>query len=209
MVEFAIAKALEVLEKWANDNGLIEVSRGDDYLVCKEGNNIIMYKGLYLDIPTENDVTRELALMAKDRMLYNKYYIVTTPDIANFIDGGLVKKLGIGVMVIDGSAVKEVMRSVPIEITSIKGQVDDQRIRLIEREIRELEGRIKELENKVNQLMQVMNELRRAPQKTSSAEVTQPQVTQEVNVPTPDNVPSFVKDNPWLSILMSKSESNQ
>jgi len=205
MVNFTVVKAMEVLEKWISDNGLIELDRGEQYLVCKEGNNTVMYRGLYLEIPTEGDVAKEIALMAKDRVLYNKYYIVTTPDVANFIDGALVKKLGIGVVVVDGASVREVMRSIPIETPMPRGQGSDQRIEALERGIRALEARVKELEGKVDQLMQALAELKRAPQRVE--ERRQVQATQGVNVQVPSDVPSFVRDNPWLGILMSKGES--
>jgi exonuclease VII small subunit len=205
MVNFTVVKAMEVLEKWISDNGLIELDRGEQYLVCKEGNNTVMYRGLYLEIPTEGDVAKEIALMAKDRVLYNKYYIVTTPDVANFIDGALVKKLGIGVVVVDGASVREVMRSTPIETPMPRGQGSDQRIEALERGIRALEARVKELEDKVDQLMQALAELKRAPQRVE--ERRQVQATQGVNVQVPSDVPSFIRDNPWLGILMSKGES--
>jgi hypothetical protein len=205
MVNFTVVKAMEVLEKWISDNGLIELDRGEQYLVCKEGNNTVMYRGLYLEIPTEGDVAKEIALMAKDRVLYNKYYIVTTPDVANFIDGALVKKLGIGVVVIDGASVREVMRSTPIETPMPRGQGSDQRIEALERGIRALEARVKELEDKVDQLMQALAELKRAPQRVE--ERRQVQATQGVNVQVPSDVPSFIRDNPWLGILMGKGES--
>ncbi|MFP3258804.1 MAG: ABC transporter C-terminal domain-containing protein [Caldivirga sp.] len=204
MVNFTVVKAMEVLEKWISDNGLIELDRGEQYLVCKEGNNTVMYRGLYLEIPTEGDVAKEIALMAKDRVLYNKYYIVTTPDVANFIDGALVKKLGIGVVVVDGASVREVMRSTPIETPMPRGQGSDQRIEALERGIRALEARVKELEDKVDQLMQALAELKRAPQRVE--ERWQVQATQGVNVQVPSDVPSFVRDNPWLGILMSKGK---
>ncbi|MFP3238866.1 MAG: hypothetical protein RXQ00_06620 [Caldivirga sp.] len=204
MVNFTVVKAMEVLEKWISDNGLIELDRGEQYLVCKEGNNTVMYRGLYLEIPTEGDVAKEIALMAKDRVLYNKYYIVTTPDVANFIDGALVKKLGIGVVVVDGASVREVMRSTPIETPMPRGQGSDQRIEALERGIRALEARVKELEDKVDQLMQALAELKRAPQRVE--ERRQVQATQGVNVQVPSDVPSFVRDNPWLGILMSKGK---
>jgi hypothetical protein len=205
MVNFTVVKAMEVLEKWISDNGLIELDRGEQYLVCKEGNNTVMYRGLYLEIPTEGDVAKEIALMAKDRVLYNKYYIVTTPDVANFIDGALVKKLGIGVVVVDGASVREVMRSTPIETPMPRGQGSDQRIEALERGIRALETRVKELEDKVDQLMQALAELKRTPQRVE--ERRQVQATQGVNVQVPSDVPSFIRDNPWLGILMSKGES--
>ncbi|MFP3194795.1 MAG: hypothetical protein RXR11_05790 [Caldivirga sp.] len=205
MVNFTVVKAMEVLEKWISDNGLIELDRGEQYLVCKEGNNTVMYRGLYLEIPTEGDVAKEIALMAKDRVLYNKYYIVTTPDVANFIDGALVKKLGIGVVVVDGASVREVMRSTPIETPMPRGQGSDQRIEALERGIRALEARVKELEDKVDQLMQALAELKRAPQRVE--ERRQVQATQGVSVQVPSDVPSFVRDNPWLGILMSKGKS--
>lgn len=205
MVNFTVVKAMEVLEKWISDNGLIELDRGEQYLVCKEGNNTVMYRGLYLEIPTEGDVAKEIALMAKDRVLYNKYYIVTTPDVANFIDGALVKKLGIGVVVVDGVSVREIMRSTPIETPMPRGQGSDQRIEALERGIRALETRVKELEDKVDQLMQALAELKRAPQRVE--ERRQVQATQGVNVQVPSDVPSFIRDNPWLGILMSKGES--
>ena len=205
MVNFTVVKAMEVLEKWISDSGLIELDRGEQYLVCKEGNNTVMYRGLYLEIPTEGDVAKEIALMAKDRVLYNKYYIVTTPDVANFIDGALVKKLGIGVVVVDGASVREVMRSTPIETPMPRGQGSDQRIEALERGIRALEARVKELEDKVDQLMQALAELKRAPQRVE--ERRQVQATQGVNVQVPSDVPSFIRDNPWLGILMGKGES--
>jgi hypothetical protein len=205
MANFTVVKAMEVLEKWISDNGLIELDRGEQYLVCKEGNNTVMYRGLYLEIPTEGDVAKEIALMAKDRVLYNKYYIVTTPDVANFIDGALVKKLGIGVVVVDGASVREVMRSTPIETPMPRGQGSDQRIEALERGIRALEARVKELEGKVDQLMQALAELKRAPQRVE--ERRQVQATQGVNVQVPSDVPSFIRDNPWLGILMGKGES--
>ncbi|WP_292000604.1 hypothetical protein [Caldivirga sp.] len=206
MTSFIVAKAMEFLDKWIRENGLVEMDKGDDYIVCKEGNNTIMYKGLYLEIPTEGDVAKEIALMAKDRVLYNKYYIVTTPEVVNFIDGGLVKKLGIGVMVVDESSIKEVMRSIPIETASSKGQGMDQRVEYLERTVNSLESRVKELEDKINQLTQVINELKRSTQRSEEVAHTRA-MGQEVNIQVPDNVPSFVKDNPWLGILMSRNEN--
>ncbi|ABW01855.1 hypothetical protein [Caldivirga maquilingensis] len=206
MVSFITAKVMEFLEKWIKENGLVEVDKGDDYVICREGNNTVMYRGLYLEIPTEGDVAKEIALMAKDRVLYNKYYIVTTPEVVNFIDGGLIKKLGIGVMVADDSSIKEVMRSIPIETTPSRGRDADQRIEHLERVINTLEGKVKELEDKLNQLTQVVNELRRGTQRGEETARTGV-MEQGVNVQVPDNVPSFIKDNPWLGILMSKSES--
>jgi ElaB/YqjD/DUF883 family membrane-anchored ribosome-binding protein len=53
--------------------------------------------------------------------------------------------------------------------------------------------------------MQALAELKRAPQRVE--ERRQVQATQGVNVQVPSDVPSFVRDNPWLGILMSKGES--
>ncbi|MFP3303755.1 MAG: hypothetical protein RXO25_07960, partial [Caldivirga sp.] len=85
-----------------------------------------------------------------------------------------------------------------------RGQGSDQRIEALERGIRALEARVKELEDKVDQLMQALAELKRAPQRVE--ERRQVQATQGVNVQVPSDVPSFVRDNPWLGILMSKGK---
>lgn len=207
MYQVALAKAFEVLDKWLKDNGLVVIERGQGYIVYKEGNNIVMCRGLYLDIPNEGDVAKEIAIMAKDRHIYNKYYIVTTHEVVAFIDGSLMRKLGIGVLVVDDGEVKEILRSIPIE-TATQQPINNDKVIALENSIKALETKVRELEERVNQLTQAINELRQANRRQPTLQTQQPQPQQASIIKTPENVPSFIKDNPWLGILMNKAESN-
>lgn len=199
------ARIIDVVDRWMRDIGLLNIEKGMDYAIYKEGNNVVYVKALYIEIPTESDVAKEIALMAKDRALYNKYYIATMPDILNFIDGSIIRKLGIGVLVVDGDTVKEVVKSIPIEVQRIQ-QASPEALKGLERELEEIKNRVKVLEDKVERIMSIIDEVRRAQQAQAVVQRSAEQAPTPGPVTVPEGAPSFLRDNPWLSIISSRRQ---
>ncbi len=48
------------------------VERGEDYVNCRDGNNLVHFRYVYLDIPNEADIAKRAAEVAGSRTAFNK-----------------------------------------------------------------------------------------------------------------------------------------
>ena len=99
-----ILRVKELIKSWASCRGYVlksDINVKDDELVFLEGNNTIYIKIAYIDIPTEDFVSKEIGFVAKERLKYNKAYIALPKETQYYLDVKYVKELQLGVLLYD------------------------------------------------------------------------------------------------------------
>ncbi len=200
MLDLLLKREMDRLIKWlTEERGLEIVERGLDYVNCRDGNNTVHYRYIHVDIPNEADIAKKVAELAGDRGGFNKMYVAIDRSIINFIDGKLMKKLGIGVIVLD-EEVREALPSIPIA-TPQATAINSEELQLLERTIRAMQDKINQLEKRIQEL-----EERSKHSEDSIKEKRQEETQIQEQNPVPavtgaGDVPQFMRENPWLDIL--------
>jgi hypothetical protein len=204
VLDLLLKREMDRLIKWlTEERGLEIVERGLDYVNCRDGNNSVHYRYIYMDIPSEADIAKSVAELAGNRGGFNKMYIAIDKSALNFIDGKLMKKLGIGVIVM-GEEIREALPSIPI--ATIQAPImDGEELQLLERTIRAMQDKINQLEKRIQELEERSKRFdgnaveKRQEEKRIQEENPAPAVT------SAGDVPQFMKENPWLDILGKRS----
>ncbi len=155
-------RARELLKRWFKEQGLIIRELGRDYIILQEGDNDVLVK---LFFPSElvdpEELSRVITELARIRDKYNKVYLAVPQNIADMINGTLLKKAEVGLLVvnIENDLVIEQVRSPPVSIrrtyleqmdlntiTSVVKKIVEDALMSMREEIRLLKERIVRLE---------------------------------------------------------------
>ena len=225
-----INKVKEALIEWYVDKGLTIRNADDDKIILNEGNNTILIKIVYQDIPTTEEINKELAYIASERKSFNKAYIALPKHARPYIDGKILKKLGIGLILYDSAKLgnfEEVLPSIPIRVSRV--ELDENlsnKLILIDELVREVSSiketvkelmvkisniplsKISDIEVEISRIWNVIEELRRNITFCKESEREKKHVSETVEeVRSIEGVPEFLKDNPWIRILSKKGET--
>ncbi len=201
MLNLLLKREMDRLIKWlTEERGMEVVERGEDFVNCRDGNNLVHFRYVYLDIPNEADIAKRAAEVAGSRTAFNKAYLVVDRPSANFVDGKLMRRLGIGIIVM-GSEITEAMASMP----TARPTVSDGAIAEVMSEVRAVRDRLADVERRVGELESM---IRTRNEREKQVEVvTKDEANDEAGEVdggegrVQGDVPQFMRENPWLDIL--------
>ncbi len=147
-----VSKAKELIRRWLAERGCsVETSSEHDELSMTfvEGDNTVIVRVAYLDVPSISDLSREVTLLASERSKYNKAYIAVPKYVKDLLDGRVLKRAGIGVILydLDTNEVVEVLPSMPIALRRQSCEDVDRRIKEVSEVV---EHRIGEIAKEVS-----------------------------------------------------------
>ncbi len=164
-------KVRTLLKRWAKENNLILEELGDSSAILREGDNTIFIKFLiYEDIPDIDDLNRQITLLASKRSEYNKMYILTGRDTVSILDGKLLKKVGIGVLVVDfdNEEIREVLQSpavsvkktYDIDISKIENYIKNIVEKYVKNEIEKVYDLVRSIEERVLNIEKMLSNMK-------------------------------------------------
>jgi len=126
----------------------------------------------------------------------DKVYLALPKIYSTILDGKIMQKHGLGLLVYNE---RKVVEAVPAKF--FESNIPDLKklIKEIE-DLKDLRNRVLELEQRVKLLVDEISRL-----KTVKTKVTEPKPP-PVEVSAPQELPSFLKDNPWLDILTRRGQ---
>ena len=205
-------------------------------IIVREGDNIIFFSIFSITMPLEiarirKIVNLELVKLSKLTNYANKVYLVMPKGIIkpHILDGMLFERSGVGLISIDNNgSFKEEIPAKPFErkrLFQIEYDKIEKRISLLESRIYELQKILnnyqkcyEELHNNINRLNQRISSIEERMNyvinlvQSSSLRITRPcEVTsllagEEVKIEVSKDLPSFVKNNPWLQVLSKRGK---
>ncbi len=262
----SLERARELVKRWIKEQGLTVVEAGRDYIIAQEGDNDVYIKLFFPpELAEPEELVRVVTELARARDKYNKAYIAVPQNIADLVDGTLLKRADIGLLVVDHEhetviervksppisirrtymestnmesyifnivrkVVNEVLSKVLNDIRNIKEKVaaleksleksseTPSRGSMIERIQREIErlwevvDRLKldlaRLSDKIALLeAQYGKEITISPKARTETVTLRQEISKEKE--THEELPEFLRDNPWVSILRQKAKETQ
>lgn len=201
-------------------------------LIVKDGNNIVFFSVLFQRTLSDPRLRKliylEVAKLSKLTSYANKVYLVVPEEYVKptILDGKLLEDTGVGLIsVTDNGVVKEIIPAKPFErelFPSMDKEVKrrlsalEERISRVEEVINkyreELNNVISSIKSLADQLARTRSEIDSIRATISSAtiparvETLVSEVEEGVRVELGEELPSFVKDNPWLYELSKRGK---
>ena len=125
-----ISRVKELIRRWCFDKSINITELKDRDIIAEEGNNTVLIRIFYTEIPNEEIILREITYLSNERHKYNKVYIAIPEDAKMYLDGKLLKDIGIGVLTynLDEGIVSEVLTSPAIKTSIILPNIDIEKI---------------------------------------------------------------------------------
>lgn len=203
-------------------------------LIVRDGDNIIFFSILSQKVLSDPQLRKliylEVAKLSKLTNYANKVYLVLPKEYVKptILDGKVFEDIGIGLISVSvNGTIEEIIPARPFERVSFTSTSRDlekkilaleERISRIEKNINayreEINSIINSVRNLTNQLAKTRNEINSIKATMSSiavptrAEVIIGETEERVTVNAGEELPSFVKDNPWLVELSKRSKGD-
>lgn len=203
-------------------------------LIVKDGDNIIFFSVLSQRVLSDPQLRKlvylEIAKLSKLTSYANKVYLVLPKEYVKptILNGKLFEDIGIGLISISANGnVEEVIPARPFERIFIMDMSKDfeRKISILEERISRIERTVdeyrKEINNVVDSIRNLTAQLARAHEEISSikaiissttiptrAEAVVSEVEEKVNIDIGEELPSFVRDNPWLVELSKRGKGD-
>jgi len=134
----------------------------------------------------------------------NRVYLALPKIYSTILDGRILQRHGLGLLICGGSGVTEAIPARQHEISVHEGLRSDEMKMILDglHELRDLKRRVSELEETVKMLSEEISRLKSMRVRVRAEEMKSP----PVSVKIPQELPSFFKDNPWLEILTRRGQ---
>ncbi len=221
-------RLFSVLRKFLLERGCIlldhsEVPLPEDLvseedLLLQDAKNVIVVKVIEGELDRSLFMKKALKAAAL-REYVDKVYIAIPSKFRLIVDGNVLLSNGIGLLIVNEEGeVQEALPAKPrmsrfrslgkgVELDSITRRIDS-----LEERVRNLESalpRISRLSEELEELRREISLLRREVRSLSSAKVTRPEVPAKVEELPGEELPSYLRDNPWLEILSRRARESQ
>ena len=190
-------------------------------LLLRDGKNII---GIHILVPltrveAKREVDEKLITLSRLTFYLDKVYLAlpegfTGPGV---IDGNKLLKSGVGLFKVNIDGTIEEIFPPQFRKYSLEGNIviDKEKINRMEIKINELFKLYKDLEKKLNNVINELNKITRELEKikmmsheVEKSKYSMPAVTITLENNSTDDLPSFFKDNPWVSRLRRRGKSS-
>ncbi|MEM2123283.1 MAG: hypothetical protein QXE79_06565 [Candidatus Bathyarchaeia archaeon] len=160
------------------------------------------------DLGDRNILLQSLLEAVSKPGLHDKMYVAMPKLLASVIDGRILEEAGLGLLIYDERSIEE---AIPAGIKSqriqaVSAPVDPS----ITLELQFLKAEISGLRETVERLKREINVLREGVKPRLEEEIKE--VKMEVNVSSSSHfqdLPSFFRDNPWLSVLSQRGRESE
>lgn len=128
----------------------------------------------------------------------HKAYLAIPKILATILDGEILRRRGLGLLVYTDKEVKEV---IPARRFAIEEKISSSEINELKERILNLEETVRKLSRQIDMLTEELLSLRRS----ARVPVEAPKITQ-VGIEAEPKLPSFIKDNPWVAVLSKRGK---
>lgn len=184
-------------------------------LVLSNGRDNVLVKIIFEDDADKTLLYEELASIVEKASEYNMVYIAAPRALGESVETASFMKKGVGLILYDDYSADEKIPARTYRRTLakqdqevIRVQFDEKNIRRIEFLIRELSERIDSLEKAYFSLLREVREIKSLLEKRTmiiEKPLEKPPGKVEEYVESGD-LPSFLRDNPWIEILSKRPE---
>lgn len=172
--------------------------------IVQDGNNVVLVK--ILDELSSLSKFRDYILeLSQIKCFADKMYVAVDEESEVFVDGVMLHKAGIGLLIVN---VRGVQEKLPAKPTRFKIAYQTPDLKRFEQKIFELTSKIEKLfeQNKRfnERLTYIENKIRSLELRLRALEEKAPaptRVEEAVSKEVETTLPSFIRDNPWLEIL--------
>jgi hypothetical protein len=212
-------RVVQRVEKYFSKNGFqtIEYAEENSELVFSNGRQEVLVKILFEEEADRVILYEALASVIEKADEYSMVYVAAPRILGEDVETASFLKKGVGLILYDDYSVeerlpaenrlkKDLIRQVqkPVETQSL-----ERSLMRIESMIRELSERVDSLEKAYFSLLREVRDLRRTLEgKTMAVEEPVRKTFPPKEQTEAGELPSFLKDNPWVEILSKRSEEN-
>ncbi|MGQ9479224.1 MAG: hypothetical protein ACUVQ0_04270 [Thermoproteota archaeon] len=198
-----------------NDFQFLGEDGPDELVFSNDKNETLLVKILFEDEASLEALTRALTSVVKKSSKYNMVYIAVPVEMYGRGIETSLHENGVGLIVYNDVTYK-VDEKIPAETRRLKAakstrlpktSLSERSLLRIESSLKELSERVDSLEKAYLSLLREVREIRRLMERRMIAE--ERPAPQPVRLETPEEpgeLPSFLKDNPWVEILSKRSE---
>lgn len=214
-------RILQRVKKYFNNNGFqsLEYEEETSELVFSSDKDTVLVKVLFEDESDMEALLHTLASITKKAPEYNMIYIAAHHRILKEgLDTSLFMRIGLGLIIYDDFDIYEEVsaesrkRGVPAKKTQqpVEAMLIEKNLMRIEYSIRGLSERVESLEKAYLSLLREVREIRSIVEKRG---IPTERIIQKASVESGElvevgDLPSFLKDNPWVEILSKRSEED-
>ncbi|MDW8033438.1 MAG: hypothetical protein RMI79_00575 [Nitrososphaerota archaeon] len=210
-------RILQRVEKLFSKGGFHTIGYDEELheLVLSNGRDSVIVKVIFEDEADWNTIYEELASIFEKTSEYNMVYIAIPRILVENVETASFMKKGVGLIVYDDYSAEEKIPPEFFRKTQVKQvqeivriQYDEKSLRRIESLIKDLSERIDSLEKAYFSLLREVREMKSLLGKKvmvieKSVENLHPKLEEHIES---SDLPSFLKDNPWVEILSKRSE---
>ncbi|MEM1557529.1 MAG: hypothetical protein QXR44_03085 [Thermoproteota archaeon] len=212
-------RILKRVEKFFSKQGFQPAGYGEELgeLVLSNGRDNILVKVIFEDDADRNALYEELASVVEKTSEYNMVYIAAPRALGESVETALFMKKGVGLIVYDDYGAEEKISAKTYRRSLVKQdqgviriQFDEKNLRRIESIITDLSERIDSLEKAYFSLLREVREIKSLLEKRTvviDMPVEKSPSKMEEYVESGE-LPSFLRDNPWVEILSKRSEES-
>lgn len=210
-------RILHRVGKFFSKQGFHPVGYGEESgeLVLSNGRDSVLVKIIFEDDASKTVLYEELASIVDKASEYNMVYIAAPRALGESVETASFMKKGVGLILYDDYSADEKISAKTHRKTLAKQgqevvgvQFDEKSLRRIEFLIRELSERIDSLEKAYFSLLREVREIKSLLEKrTTIVDKPLEKLPSKVEEYTePGDLPSFLRDNPWVEILSKRPE---
>ncbi|MEM3654049.1 MAG: hypothetical protein QW723_04990 [Candidatus Bathyarchaeia archaeon] len=181
-------------------------------MAFKDGKNLIFMKIFHLkDFQNRNSFLDSILRSILFTKEANKVYVVIPKLYASVIDGKIFQDHGLGLIIYDERIIEEVFQPKVFEYQKHQNSEASSSC-IIPKEFLEeferLKNRVFSLEKLVHELMEELSQIKLNNKLKEAIPTIKPNKVEE-KAQFNENLPSFLKDNPWLEILSKRGKEQQ
>jgi len=177
-------------------------------LAFHDGINLIFMKIFYInEFQNRNAFLDSILHSISFTKEANKVYIVIPKIYASIIDGKIFQEHGLGLILYDERVIEEVFKPKTFEHQKLEDYKPIIPKEFFE-EFEQLKNKVFNLEQLVHELMDELAQIKlknKIKETTPTIKINKVEEKVQVN----ENLPSFLKDNPWLEILSKRGKEQQ
>lgn len=212
-------RTLNRIEKFFSKQGFEPsvLSEEPDELILYNGREKILVKVVFEEDADKTIVYDACTSVVEKASEFSMVYVAVHRNLGDRIDTVIFMKRGVGLIVYDDWSIEEKVPAKMLKKTPIVKNQEIVGTEVVERSIRRLESSIREISERIDSLEKAYLSLLREVREIKSIlgkriMIVEKPVEPSINMPEETvksgELPSFLRDNPWVEILSKRSEES-